>query len=265
METMTQSNRNSIEKYLDLYRRDPDSKVFAPLAEAYRKNGQIEHALDIALKGVRAHPEFASGRMTLGRIYMAQNLWPKAISELKHASELNPELLLAHKLLGECYLETGAIDLSLQAFKMALYLDPLDEKAKAMTKKLETLKASPDYEDQKDHHTSSTASRVSAKAEMASPVPLAKKTRSYEVDRYATLIDAHIARRDFTQALESIEEAINKLGPEPEFLRRRQYVEKRFQGDGTNYNELKNDVALSKKIAKLRMLQDRIEERRILS
>lgn len=259
MDAMTQSNRNSIEKYLDLYRRDPQSKVFAPLAEAYRKNGQLEHALDVALKGLKYHPDFASGRMTLGRIYMAQGLWPKAITELKHASELNPELLLAHKLLGECHLETGHIESALQAYKMALYLDPLDEKAKSMVKKLEGLKSSEDLEQSAPHEV-----RPPVTASAKSPqVPLAKRTRSYEVDRYTTLIDAHIARRDFSQALESIDEALQRLGHEPEFLRRKQYVEKRFQGEGATYSELKNDTILSKKIAKLRALHDRIESRRI--
>lgn len=269
MEAMTQSNRSSIEKYLDLYRRDPQSKVFAPLAEAYRKNGQIEHALDIALKGIKHHPDFASGRMTLGRIYMAQNLWDKAIAELKQASELNPEILLAHKLLGECYIEKENMTAALQAYKMALYLDPLDEKAKAMVKKLESLNlSSPDG--QTSASTQEPAQVLARKGQeegsatkTQKPAPITEKTQSYEMNRYISLIDAYISRRDFSRATQTIDEALQALGSNPEFLRRKQFIDKRFQDESAAYTDLKNSNRIAKKIEKLRLLQERIEQRRI--
>lgn len=253
MEMMTSSNQSSIEKYLEMYRREPRSKVFAPLAEAYRKNGQLEHALNIATKGVKIHPDFASGRVTLGRIFMAQKLWEKAAQELKLACDLNPEILLAHKLLGECFIEMHQPQMALQAFKMTLYLDPIDEKAKAMVKKLESLSAE-NFNDQ-------DILKV-PKAPELHKAPLVQKSRSYEIDRFTSLIDAFIARRDFNRAMESIDEALNQIGPEPEFLRRKKYVEKRFQGDGEVFSELKDNAVLAKKIAKLRRLQNQIEARR---
>lgn len=250
MQTMTSANQSAIEKYLQLYRREPGSKVFAPLAEAYRKNGQIEHALDIALKGVKIHPDFASGRVTLGRIYMAQKLWEKGLQELKQAADLNPEILLAHKLIGECHLEMHEPQKALEAFKMTLYLDPLDEKAQLMVKKLESLSAS-DYTEQ----------NILSTPKKSTSAPF--QSKSYEVDRYTSLVDAFIARQDFGRALESLDEAIKTIGSEPEFLRRKKYVEKRFHNNAQDFVNPKDDPLIAKKIAKLRLLQTRIEARQL--
>src|SRR6476661_8315239 len=57
-----------VERYQLEYARDPQSKVFAPLSEAYRRMGLVEEALRIAENGVRANPGFASGRVAFARV-----------------------------------------------------------------------------------------------------------------------------------------------------------------------------------------------------
>ena len=51
--------------YLKKYQEDPTSRVFAPLAEAYRKAGLIDEAIEIAREGLRVHPNFVGGRVAL--------------------------------------------------------------------------------------------------------------------------------------------------------------------------------------------------------
>src|SRR5579872_5181477 len=92
-----------VERYQLLYEKDPDSKVFAPLAEAYRRMGLLDEAIDLAESGVKVHPHFASGRVALGKCYVQKGKFAQAAEELKAASELSPENLLAHQLLAECY------------------------------------------------------------------------------------------------------------------------------------------------------------------
>lgn len=249
-------NPEALAKYKEAYQKDPNSKVFAPLAEAYRKNKQLEHAFDIAQKGVKLHPDFASGRVTLARIMMDQKTWDLAITELKQAAELNPEILLAHKLLGECYLQIRNPTLALQAFKMTLYLDPMDVTAKMMVKKLESLSAQ-DFaeEDILDTPKSNPATSNTS----ASLFP---KSKTYEIDRYTSLADAFIARQDFNRALECLDEAMSKLGKEPQFLRRKKYVEKRFQ-ENSSLAAIKDHENLTRKIDKLQKILNQINERQI--
>ena len=53
--------------YLRRYQEDPRSRVFAPLAEAYRKAGLLDEAIEIARDGVRVHPHFVGGKVALAR------------------------------------------------------------------------------------------------------------------------------------------------------------------------------------------------------
>src|ERR1700722_3369005 len=110
-----------VERYQLLYEKNPDSRVFAPLAEAYRRMGLIDEAIDLAEKGVQKHPLFASGRVALGKCLVQKGLFERAVEQLKAAVELSPENLLAHQLLAECYARLKQPFKALDAYKMALF------------------------------------------------------------------------------------------------------------------------------------------------
>src|SRR5258708_31638819 len=96
---MSQDVSSFVERYQLLYEKDPTSKVFAPLAEAYRRMGLLNEAIDLAEGGVKKHPHFASGRVALGKCYFQKGQMEKAIEQLKVAVDLSPENLLAHQLM----------------------------------------------------------------------------------------------------------------------------------------------------------------------
>lgn len=123
-----EENSAFIQKYQNLYDKDPQGKIFAPLAEAYRRAGFQERALRIAEQGVRLHPHFPSGRVALARCYIDKQVWDKAAENLKVASDLSPENLLAHQLLADCFLKLGQKKEALNALKMVLFLNPQDMK-----------------------------------------------------------------------------------------------------------------------------------------
>src|SRR5690242_7221233 len=84
---------------------NPDSLAFAPLADAYRKQGNLEEALQICRKGLERHPNNTSGRVVLGRDYREQGKADAAVSEFKKVLDLDPENLMAHSFLGSLYIE----------------------------------------------------------------------------------------------------------------------------------------------------------------
>jgi len=126
-----------VERYQLLYEKDPQSKVFAPLAEAYRRMGLVDEAIDMAEKGVKRHPHFASGRVALGKCFVQKSQYDKALEQLKVAVELSPENLLAHQLLAECFARLRKPAEALNAYKMVLFLNPADAKVAQIVKKLE--------------------------------------------------------------------------------------------------------------------------------
>ncbi len=246
----------TISKYQELYDKDPSSKIFAPLAEAYRKAGQLEMALRIATQGTNEHPGFASGLVTLARILIDTSEHNEAISYLKTAVELSPDNFLAHKLLGESYIKLMQPSKALQVFKMALYLDPLDEFAKKMVKKLESLSAA-DFKD--DVLTVAPTEKSEDKSKSMNENK--RLLTSYNLDRYVSLIDAFISRNDFDKASQTLTEAFENIGKSPELQRRQIFLSKRFADSSQDINDIDTKANLQLKI--LNRLLDRIEDRRI--
>jgi tetratricopeptide (TPR) repeat protein len=126
-----------IYKYLKKYQDDPTSRVFAPLAEAYRKANRVDEAIEIAREGLRVHPHFVGGRVALARALFDKKLYPEVILELQAVVQDVPDNLVAQRLLAESYLMLGQVGDALSAFKMLLYFAPQDIETANLVRELE--------------------------------------------------------------------------------------------------------------------------------
>lgn len=113
--------------YLKRYQEDPSSRVFAPLAEAYRKSGLLDEAIEIARDGIRIHPHFIGGRVALARALFDKSQFAEVVKELEPVVLDAPDNLVAQKLLAESYLILGRIAQALGAYKTLLFLVPEDQ------------------------------------------------------------------------------------------------------------------------------------------
>src|SRR3954470_6886467 len=96
-----------IYNYLKKYQEDPNSRVFAPLAEAYRKAGLIDEAIEIAREGLRVHPGFVGGRVALARALFDKKSYEEVVKELTPVVRDVPDNLVAQRLLAESCLMQG--------------------------------------------------------------------------------------------------------------------------------------------------------------
>jgi len=113
-------------EYLRRFQEDPTSRVFAPLAEAYRKLGRVDEAIEICREGLEHHPDFYSGRVALAKCLVDKKDYQAARDELERVVRAVPENLLAQRVLGETYQACGDLNSALHCFKMALLLSPAD-------------------------------------------------------------------------------------------------------------------------------------------
>jgi tetratricopeptide (TPR) repeat protein len=113
---------------------NPDSLVFAPLADAFRKQGSLEEAFNICKKGLEKHPNYTSARVVLGRVYKEQGKTEQAASEFKKVLETDPENLMAHSLLGAIYVEKGDHQAAIEEYQKILTLNPDDEETQVALK-----------------------------------------------------------------------------------------------------------------------------------
>ena len=102
---MGQVNTEFIERYQILLERDPTSKLFAPLAEAYRKLKLYKQATELCIRGIEHNPTFAPGYISYARVLMEEKKTQEARDQLLIACNHSNENLLAHELLAECELK----------------------------------------------------------------------------------------------------------------------------------------------------------------
>jgi len=130
-------NSPLIYSYLKKYQEDPSSRVFAPLAEAYRKAGLVDEAIEIAQEGLNVHPNYVGGKVALARALFDKKLYQDVIDVLSEIIKDVPDNLIAQRLLAESYLMLGSVMEALSSYKMLLYFSPHDHETAKIVKELE--------------------------------------------------------------------------------------------------------------------------------
>jgi len=129
-------------EYLRRFREDPESRVFAPLAEAYRRLGRVDEAIQLCHEGLEKHPTFHGARVTLAKCFVDRHKYSEALEELQRVVQSIPENLLAQKLLGDVYEQLEDREQALHCYKVAQLLAPEDleitEKLRLLLRPLST-------------------------------------------------------------------------------------------------------------------------------
>src|SRR5256885_226802 len=91
---------DDVRRLSDELARDPGSRVFVPLGEALRRQGQHELALKVTLRGLERHPHVADGHDLLARISVDRGDLERAFDEWDMVLRLAPGHLGALKGMG---------------------------------------------------------------------------------------------------------------------------------------------------------------------
>jgi tetratricopeptide (TPR) repeat protein len=227
----------SIEKFQALLQKDPNSQVFAPLAEAYRELKMLREAENTIRNGMKRHPNFVSGLVTMAKILRDLGKITEAIPPLKKAIQFAPENILAHQISAELYLANKQPKEALKSFKMVLFLNPRSQVAQKAIQKLESLTAD-EYDDdvfemtriksvkmagsgEQDEFIEEIQPQTSIGRRAPAAEPLAgASSMPKPLERMMSLIDAFIVRHDLDKARMLLRETERDFGQHPEILRR---------------------------------------------
>lgn len=116
----------SMKKHIGRLRRDPEQKVHAPLAEAYRRSGLTSDAKETAHTGLDKFPGYLLCREVLGKIYFKQGKLEKARAELEVVSKVVKNNSELSRLLGKLYLQLGLEEEAESELRFVLKKDPFD-------------------------------------------------------------------------------------------------------------------------------------------
>ncbi|MHB8843458.1 MAG: tetratricopeptide repeat protein [Nitrospirota bacterium] len=128
---------SEIVKLTERISKDPKSKLFVPLAEEYKKAGEIELAVDVLLEGLKNNPGYVTARSFLGRLLMEKGDLAGAQKELEEVIKAIPDNLLAQRKLGDIYVLQGKSKDALDRYKAALALNPGDKEVPSLIADIE--------------------------------------------------------------------------------------------------------------------------------
>jgi len=120
-----------------LLQRNPASRLFVPLAEAYLKSDKRDEAIRVLTEGIVYHPTFVAARVMLGKIFFQMEAWSKAKTQFEGAIKTNPENIPSLKNLGAIYQEEGDLHRALESYRVILSIDPGDKVARRLFVTLE--------------------------------------------------------------------------------------------------------------------------------
>lgn len=115
---------DEIRRLSDELARDPASLVFLPLAEALRRQGQLDHALRIAARGVERHPSNADAHDLLARIAVDRGELDRAASAWQAVLRIAPTHVGARKGLGFLSFQQGRLEEAEAHLSDAAQCDP---------------------------------------------------------------------------------------------------------------------------------------------
>jgi predicted regulator of Ras-like GTPase activity (Roadblock/LC7/MglB family) len=116
-----------VRRMSDELARDPSSRVFVPLGEALRQQGQLDMSLKVTLRGLERHPHFADAHDLLARISVDRGEMERAFDEWDMVLRLSPGHLGALKGMGFVCFHRARFAEAERYLAAASTLDPRDD------------------------------------------------------------------------------------------------------------------------------------------
>jgi len=128
---------SAIRRYEERLAKDPDSLVFATLADAYRKAGRTQEAIRLCREGLDRFPEYTTARLALARALADDGDVEAALGELRMILDRNPADVPARRLAGHLEWNRGGFEAAATHLRQAVSLDPSDRESRVLLDVLE--------------------------------------------------------------------------------------------------------------------------------
>lgn len=121
---MPEVDSTELERYLRIYQQNPDSRVFAPLADMYRRMARYKEAEEICREGLLRHPYYAGGKVALAFILLETQRLDEALAEVDQVVTYYPDNLMARKILIRVLCGQGELDRAQREYQALLQMAP---------------------------------------------------------------------------------------------------------------------------------------------
>jgi tetratricopeptide (TPR) repeat protein len=102
-----ESAQDEIRRFEEQFRNQPESLVFARLADAYRKSGDSVRALEILEEGILRHPDYLSAHIVRARTFRDLGQVEEAQAAFERVIDIDAQNLVAIRGLAEIARDSG--------------------------------------------------------------------------------------------------------------------------------------------------------------
>jgi tetratricopeptide (TPR) repeat protein len=129
---------DEIRRFEEQYQRQPESLVFARLADAYRKAGDPEKALSVLDDGLLRHPDYPSGHIVRARALRDLGRVDETLKSFRRVLELDGANLVAIRELAGLADERGDTGEARHWYERLAHIDPADPEVRHRLAELES-------------------------------------------------------------------------------------------------------------------------------
>ncbi|PLY03592.1 MAG: hypothetical protein C0623_00820 [Desulfuromonas sp.] len=206
---MSEDLRAKIEEYKAALVQDPKSSVFSGLCNAYLQLGQLDDALEVALKGSWESPQSTVGHLAVGRVYFEKKVLKKAEEAFFRALSIDQMCIPAYKGLARIYRNNGDHAKASDILTKAIMLDPGDASLQQMIESL----SSPEVSTQSSPEA---ATEIATGNNVASQEPaMDQPSDGMKSITTATIADIYIEQGLYDKALEVYRELLTEKPNDP--------------------------------------------------
>ena len=117
---------SEIDKLEARFRDNPKGRNFAPLADAYRKAGLIDNAVNLCQNGLKLHPDYVSAYIVYARCLVDKKDDAGALGVFRKVLELDGENIIALRGLAELAERNGKYEEEVEWLGRLLNADPMN-------------------------------------------------------------------------------------------------------------------------------------------
>jgi len=111
---------------------DPNSQIFAALAEAYRKKGEFDVAFQVCQSGLKNHPSYGSAHLVMAKINLDRRMYDWAEIEARKAAEIDGRTRAMELLMAEIHIYKGEFNEAIKLLRQLHNADPGNNQIKKM-------------------------------------------------------------------------------------------------------------------------------------
>lgn len=121
-----------IAKCTKILDENPSSQIFAALAEAYRKKGELDKAFRVCQNGLKVHPNYGSGHLVMAKINLDKGMYDWSEAEIHKAAEIDGANRTIELLLSEVYIYKGEFNKACRLLERLHQDDPENDQIKKL-------------------------------------------------------------------------------------------------------------------------------------